>query len=191
MGTNLQRATTKISSRIIAVLNSLAVSQDTTALNAESLTRRLIDSAGIPLTSEEELSVQKTVSSILSSMYKRKVVRRTSKRVVDGKYGYYLHTKPFEPADTIESRIQHADAVEKAEYEKVSAPAKIRELMTHLSLSQLTELLSAVSLKINDNLYQHEQAQADLKNRVAEQQSQIELYQARILPLAEMIRNKR
>lgn len=183
----VSKITSGITNRVVAILNTLSIDDQTASLNSAEISERVIKASGYDLSVAETNAVMKRVSSICSQLCRRHAIRRTSKRTNDGKFGYYLHTKPFVPADTLESRVQHADAIEQTQYEKLSAPAKIKTLLNHLNLTQLTELLSVVSLRINDTMNTHISEVAELKSRITEQQTQIQEYHERILPLVNLI----
>lgn len=113
------------------------------SINSKTLCHELIVKAGLSVKDfplDELKYAEERTSSYASSFFKKGKLRRTTKRINDGMFGYYIN-QSIQAGDTMDDRMKKADAVEQEQYKKLTSLKTIKELLPNLKPHELTQVM--------------------------------------------------
>lgn len=178
-------ATKGSSRRVMTILDGLQFREGKPeSINSKTMATEAIAKSGRTFTLEETKKIEERFSSVCSSLYNKGKIKRTSKRINDGMFGYYT-MQSIAPADTMEDRIAKADSVEQEQYKKLTSLKTIKELVPNLKDHELIQVMTHIGLVLEDRNNKLNDSNDDLTTRLQAAETKVTKYEEHILPLVE------
>jgi hypothetical protein len=160
---NFHKISVNVTSYVTSILGSIHLRDNKVSfLNSAQITDEIIKKSGHALTDDDITELKERVSTACSMLYKAGKVRRTTKRISNRAYGYFMFTNSA--PITIEDRVAIKNAVDYQAEEIANAAKKVRELLNHLSATQLLEVATVCNSLASDKLRELEINNSKLKS---------------------------
>lgn len=182
--------TNGLPNKIMASVNGLTMRETPLeSINSKVLCHELITKSGFTIKdyAKDELRyVEERVSSYASGFFKQGKLRRTTKRINGGMFGYFVH-QTIRPSETMDDRIQKADKVEQEQYKKLTSLKTIKELLHNLKAHELSQVMQVTGELLDTKCRTLDKDNEDLLSSLVAAEDKNKAFADKLRPLLEVL----